>query len=598
MRDQIPTDIGPYRLSRPLGGGGHGLVFLAEQREPVRRPVAIRIMHAAASGRSQRRFQSEQRILARMNHHHIAQVYEVGTLADGRPYTVLEYVAGQPLDSYCDQRRLGLRRRLELFLDVCRGVQHAHERGIMHLDLKPSNILVAEEGGRAVPKIIDFCLAREGGQESLAETAPGRASSRLNSLAYLSPEQIAGSAGLDIRADVYALGVILYQLLSGRLPHGPDGHLYSFLERVANEDAAPMAAAFGKPEPVAETAWNPGPIAACRGLSSARLRRILRGELECLAARALVRHPEGRYQSAGALGDDVDRWLEGRPLRAHPASHAYLLRKWMGRHRLAAIAAPALLAILLLGLLGTGLGLVQANRSRAKAERAGQTARSDSRKAQAVASFIGEMLAAGPGEDAKLMDAMQRMSNEVEHRFAEFPELRADVHLTIGRTYNALGFYTDARTHVEKALAIRERMFGDEHELTLNTRSALVESMALWGNLDEAEALARKLLAVSQRSLPPGHSINLDTIFNLGILLEDLGRLDEAESQLLAAEADYRRYRGPDHPETAIVLMSRARIRRHKSDTDTAAALLRKAHAILETAPDEYAPITLESLYE
>jgi tetratricopeptide (TPR) repeat protein/predicted Ser/Thr protein kinase len=324
-----PERIGPYRIVEVLGEGGMGVVYLAEQTEPVSRRVALKILRPGVdSPEVLARFDGERQALAVMDHPYIAKVFDAGTTEDGRSYFVMEKVDGQPLTDFCDQRRYPIRRRVKLFAEVCRAVQHAHQKGVIHRDLKPSNLLVSEMEGRPIPHIIDFGIAKATGTGEFDGTHLTREDRVLGTPAYMSPEQIMGSADVDTRSDVYSLGVLLYELLIGVLPYDRDAYRgwAAVASHIAVEPLSP-AARLHDLEDTQET------IAAQRSTTPKLLRKELRGDLDWIVSRAMEKDRDRRYETANGLALDLERFLAFQPVRARGGSVAYSLGKFVRRHR-------------------------------------------------------------------------------------------------------------------------------------------------------------------------------------------------------------------------------------------------------------------------
>jgi len=335
--------IGSYRLVQKLGEGGMGQVWLAEQTAPLRRLVALKLIRAGISDKVLlERFESERQALARMNHPAIAKVFDAGSTPDGQPYFVMEYVPGVPITVYCDQKRLSIRERIELFAKVCEGVQHAHQKAVIHRDLKPANILVVEVDGKAVPRIIDFGIAKAiSDRDSLASMVT-RAGNFVGTPAYMSPEQAAPDvADVDTRSDVYSLAVILYELLTGALPFDPtqwrNEVVYETLRRLREQDPPLPSIQFRNR--VTTEREIAAVTARLRSTEPQELVSVLRGDLDWITMKALEKDRSRRYGTPTELAADLERYLQNQPVLARPASSAYRVRKYVRRNR-AAVTVP------------------------------------------------------------------------------------------------------------------------------------------------------------------------------------------------------------------------------------------------------------------
>jgi non-specific serine/threonine protein kinase/serine/threonine-protein kinase len=534
--------IGPYQLLEVIGEGGMGQVWLAEQKYPVRRRVAIKLIKVGMDTREVvARFESERQALALMDHPAIAKVFEAGSTPAGRPYFVMEYVAGMPITDYCDKHRLNLRQRMELFILVCEGVQHAHQKAIIHRDLKPSNILVSEIDGKPMPRIIDFGVAKATSQKLSGGTMHTQLGSVIGTLGYMSPEQ-ADSAGEDIdtRTDVYSLGAILYELLVSALPL--DLHQLAFdevLHRLRDQDAP-------RPSTRLRTLGESSAMAAKnRGADAPTLVRQLRGDPDAIALKALEKDRKRRYASASDLAVDIGRYLRNEPVTALPPSAAYRTRKYVRRHRLGVAMAGAGLLLLV------GFAVVQAvelrriSRERDRADR--------------ISQFMMKMFKVSNPSEARgnsvtAREILDKASQQIGGGLNDDPELRARLIGTMAQTYAGLGLYGRAQALSQEALAIEQPLLGANHRLTLSTESELAQDIRAQGHLVEAEQRLRTTLTAQQKALGPDDPDTIATMDRLGYALSNEAHHTEAEAlfrQTLPAE---RRVFGPDDAQTMNTL--------------------------------------------
>ncbi|MCB9888237.1 MAG: SUMF1/EgtB/PvdO family nonheme iron enzyme [Planctomycetes bacterium] len=455
-----PAKLGSYHLLGTLGEGGMGVVYLAEEREPVRRRVAIKVIKPGMDSESVlRRFSAERQALSLMEHGNIARIYHAGSSEDGRPYFVMEYVRGTPLTDYCEANRLDLERRLRLFLRVCSGVQHAHQKGIIHRDLKPSNILVASESEDPEPKIIDFGLARAVGRR-LTDASVTMHGHVVGTPAYMSPEQ-AGLDNLDVdtRTDVYSLGVILYELLVSELPFRPDdtraGGLAE-LQRQIREDEPP------RPSTRISTGGEvASECAKRRGITAGALREFLRRDLDWIVMTALHKDRTRRYQTVRELALDIERFLRGEPLQAGPPTVWYRVSKLVRRYRGRLAAAAVVLLALLVGLAGTALGFVRAARAEGTANLLTKMNRLFLEPGMVLGELRGEaakLVPAGPQNAEQLADWVRRAEAVV----ALIPEQRAELPRIVAARPQRVDL-TRFTAQVERLIG-EIRAFDDAHE--------------------------------------------------------------------------------------------------------------------------------------
>ena len=579
--------IGPYRLLQKLGEGGMGEVWLAEQSKPVRRLVALKLIKAGMDTREVvARFESERQALALMDHPAIAKVFDAGSTPDGRPYFVMEYVAGIPITAYCDKHRMTTRRRMELFIQVCEGVQHAHQKAIIHRDLKPSNILVLEVDGKSMPRIIDFGLAKATSQRLTDGSMYTRVGTLLGTLEYMSPEQ-ANSEGEDIdtRTDVYSLGVVLYQLLVGALPLDLKKLAYEeILHRLRDKEVP-------KPSSRIQTHGGDSAITAKnRGTDAPSLTRQLRGDPDAVVLKALEKDRKRRYGSPSELAADLSRYLRNEPVSAHTPSAAYRTRKYIRRHRLGVAIAAA--AVLLLVGFATAQG-IQLRRTRLERDRANR----ERDRATRITDFMTNMFTVSdPGEQrgnsVTAREILDKASNDIKTGMAKDPDAQAEMIKVMGEVYMSLGLYSRARDLEQQSLDIRRRILGPENpdtlasmddlagalkesgqyveaakmfreeiyierrvlgpenQQTLNAMNNLADDLRYDGHDEEGEKLGRETLDISRRVLGPKHPLTLDTMNNLALCLESEGHFPESETLFREVLDSHRRLLGPEHPAT------------------------------------------------
>jgi len=557
--------VGPYKLLKKLGVGGMGEVWMAEQHQPLRRTVALKLIKQNISGSHQivARFEAERRVLSLMNHPNIARILDSGMTDDGQPYFVMELVSGQPLNEYCDQQSLSIEERLKLFIDVCIGVQHAHQKGIIHRDLKPSNILITQMDGIAIPKIIDFGLAKvlQDDPPWLDPTLITAMGQILGTLKYMSPEQ-AGLNHLDIdtRSDIYALGVILYELLTGSTPLDNDSlHEKTFiqlLELVRNQEPPRPSSRIGKVKSTVLVA-----ISARRKIGTVRLERILLRDLDWVVMKALDKDRSRRYDSAAGMAADVNRYLLGEPVVARPSSLMYRLRKFSRKHRLVVTAASLIALSLLGGSIGTTLGLRQAR----QAERAAQEEkrRADEKadiafKANSIITKLFEGL--DPYSDFQtLPDLRDGLTRDLENVIAAVdnsvtggPLERATLLETLCRAILGLGKAKEYLHVFQEVKNLRETHLGPDHRETLASQCNLAFAYSQAGAPDKAAELYRQVL-VQMTSLfgekDPGTLTIMNNLAQTYTHLKKFNEAVELQSKVLNIQILAN---GPSAPESLM----------------------------------------------
>lgn len=560
----LPGDrVGPYTLIKMIGEGGFGTVWLAERREPMVQRVALKIIKAGMDSKAVvARFEQERQALAVMDHPNVAKVFDGGVTERGLPYFVMEYVAGKPLTAFCDEHRFTIRQRLELFISVCDAVQHAHMKGIIHRDLKPSNVLTEMVDGKPLVKVIDFGIAKAVAHdpEQTQFTSEGVA---IGTPEYMSPEQAGGQLDIDTRSDVYSLGVVLYELLVGRLPFDPTElrrRGFDEIRRIIREEEPP------KPSTRLSTIGPDGSTIAIsrHHHSPATLIRELRRELEWIPLKAMRKDRDRRYDSAAAFGDDVRRYLEGRALRAAPESRVYLAKKFVARNRVTVGAGAAVFVALVVGLGGTMWQKREAEKQRDLAQRRMQIA-------QGFGDFLSQdiLLAATP-EDQGIDVPMSVVLEEASHRSAkrhDLPEVEAEIRLAIGQALDRLGRLPEAQSHLEAAVHLqsdRVEFFGGER--IEDAQLSLANVLCRQDKGDEAVALTKLVYKTRLDRLGPDDDLTLRAQNDLGNTLKYVERFDDADAAYADCLSRRKKAFGADHAEALTTQFNLALLRILQSD--------------------------------
>jgi eukaryotic-like serine/threonine-protein kinase len=562
---RLPETIGPFRILSLLGEGGMGSVFLAEQTDPVRRKVALKLIRSAFLGREARiRFETERQAMARLQHPNVAQIYEAGTTAEGQPYFAMEHVAGDRITVYCDENRLPIDQRLKLFCDVCAAVQHAHQKGILHRDLKPGNILVTEIEGNPAPKIIDFGVAKAVDQP-LSGATMLTGTKLVGTPAYLAPEaaQLEGGSGdVDTRADVYSLGIILYELLVGRRPFDDrKENILQVLRRIAEEEAVGPSTLWGRMSIEDRTA-----CARPRHLDETALRRRLRGDLDWIVLKAIAREPQMRYGSAAELAADVRRHLLHEPVEAGPPSALYRLRKFVRRRLGPVLAGVLLLLVLAGGVVARTQEARRANReataaieARRQAEEALGAAEQAREETEEVSAFLSGLFQVSDPGDAMgnavtARELLDTGADRIRAGFADQPLARARFMQTIADVYRKLGLYDDAQELFEEALEIRRGALPPDHPDIAESLNGLAALFGQTGRLAEAEALFEEALAIREKAFEPNDLKIAMSLSNLANMYTDRGANEEAEKLYLRSVAIAREHADEATPDVLVAL--------------------------------------------
>jgi hypothetical protein len=607
---------GRYKLLEEIGEGGMGTVWVAEQTQPVRRKVALKLIKAGMDSKAVlARFEAERQALAVMDHPNIAKVLDGGVTETGRPFFVMEYVKGVPITEYCETTRLSVPERLQLFVQVCSAVQHAHQKGIIHRDLKPSNILVAPYDDRPVPKVIDFGLAKALHQPLTERTLHTAHEAVLGTPLYMSPEQAQlNNLDVDTRSDIYSLGVLLYELLTGTTPLEKKRFAdaaWEEIKRLIREEEPP------KPSTrLSSTATLPS-LAAGRQTEPARLTKMVRGELDWIVMKALEKDRGHRYETANGFARDIERYLAGEPVHAAPPSARYRLRKFAWKHRTALAVTAALMLAMLLGIAGTTLGLLQEEQRRAEAD----AARADEARERALAQEKEQeaqrekenALKAAQAEAAALEQTKRRLAqiekgvdllasllaginprSEQKGGRSLYEQLRerasqaadqldaesvgdakavARLQSILGNTLRELGDSARAIAVLEKACATRGRELGEDHPETLASCDSLATAYLAAGQLDRAIPLYERTLKAREAKLGEDHLDTLTSRNNLALAYRDAGKLERAllllERTLKAREAKL----GENHFDTLTARNNLALAYGHAGKLDLAIRL-------------------------
>jgi eukaryotic-like serine/threonine-protein kinase len=593
--------IGPYKLLQQIGEGGCGVVFMAEQEHPLRRRVALKVVKPGMDTKNViARFEAERQALTLMEHPNIARVYDAGATDSGRPYFVMELVRGPRITDYCDQHSLTTSERLELFVQVCHAIQHAHHKGIIHRDIKPSNVLVTTAGdGTPLPKVIDFGIAKATTSQQLTDKTYFTAFEMLiGTPAYMSPEQAAlTSVDVDTRTDIYSLGVLLYELLTGTPPFDVPELLKAGLDEmrrvILNKDPLRPSTRLKTmlEEDLTFTAQQ-------RRMEPIRLIRSIRGDLDWIVMKALEKDPARRYVTANALATDVQRYLAHEPVSARPPTGLYKLAKLIQRNRLFTGSLVALGILLVSSLAIVSVLLAREKKARLQTEIEKRTAQTESLKSKQVTKFLSDTIAGvtpslALGRDTTLLRAiLNRAGQRISSELADQPEVEAELRLTFGVVYEKLGDYETAEGMIRRALELSRKSSQDTpqiatalHRLGLvlvyqnrpgDAAPMLESSLNLWKKLgleegqeamltleafamlrwkqerlDEAESLMRRIYSLRQKLLPPDDFNTLSALNNLGSVLYSANRFPEAEQVFRQViEADLRKS-GTELPITA-----------------------------------------------
>ena len=590
------TMIGHYKLQHPLGEGGFGTVYLAEQLEPVKRQVALKIIKLGMDTREViARFAAEKQALALMDHPGIAKVFDAGSTSSGRPYFVMELVDGVPVTEYCDRNRLRTRQRLELFGEICAAVQHAHQKGVIHRDIKPSNVLVSDVDGQPTPKVIDFGIAKATSARLTEKTYFTHEAEFIGTPAYMSPEQ-AGAADLDVdtRSDIYSLGVLLYEMLSGGTPFDSTelrSAGYAEIQRIIREEEPPWpsskASLLG--EKLTETAEH-------RQLRGPQLVKRLKGELDWIVMKCLEKDRARRYETANGLARDVGRYLSNEPVVASPPSRTYRLKKLMVRNRAVFAASAVMVLLLSAGVVGTSIGLVRAMQAEREAV-------SEATKSDQVAQFLTNMLAGvGPsaarGRDTEMLEEiLQETHDTIGEELADQPAVEGEIRSHLGQTYYDLGRLEKAKEQYEMARELLIAAYGEKHGDVARQYSNLGLVHEQLQEFEASETNHLKALELRREVFEGDHEDLAMNLVNVANLYVNIERYEEAEPLLLEGLERMRRLHGDENENVAICLNSLGNLMQHLRRYPEAGPYYEEALRVHTTVLGEDHPYVITDMF-
>jgi serine/threonine-protein kinase len=544
LENGVPGEkIGAYRLISIIGRGGMGTVWLAERSDGrFERKSAVKFLNFALAGHGlEERFKREGAILGRLSHVNIAELLDAGVTSTGQPYLVIEHVEGEPIDSYCDEHRLGIDQRIKLFLEVLAAVAHAHANLVIHRDIKPPNVLVRKDGQ---VKLLDFGIAKllDGEDQAAAATMLTREGGAPLTPGFAAPEQITGGP-ITTATDVYALGVLFYLLLTGLHPAGQGSHsAANLLKAVLELEPKPPS------EVVSPYMEHTFTSASNRGTTPDRLGRRLRGELDTIVTKALKKEPRERYASVSAFAEDLQRYMRDEPIHARPDTFVYRAAKFVRRHRMAVSLATAVVLAVVAGLIGT---LLQARTARLQRDAA---IRERDRANRVTDFMISTFKVPDPAQsnanNLTAREILDNASKQIDVEMAKDPEEQARMMSVMGEVYDSLGLFSQAQTLFARALDLQRRVLGPNDPQTLTSLSRLAVVLTEEGNYPEGEKLQREAFVARTRVLGPEHPDTINSMARLATILNLIGQNAEAVKMKREAFALSRRVSGVENPET------------------------------------------------
>ena len=585
-QELVGNQIGPYKLLSILSEGGMGIVYLAEQKHPIKRRVALKVIKPGMdSKRVIARFEAERQALALMDHPNIAQVHEAGTTEVGRPYFAMEHVKGLPITEHCDRHTLTIEERLKLFLQVCEAVQHAHQKGIIHRDIKPTNIMVSLEANKSAPKIIDFGVAKALSQPLTERTLVTEQGQMLGTPEYMSPEQAEMTGeDIDTRSDIYSLGVLLYELLTGVLPFESEtlrkGGISQVRKMICEEEPKTPSTRLNRLSREKTTE-----LAKSRHAEPGALQRRLRGDLDWITLRAMEKDRTRRYASVGEFAADIIRHLNHELVFAGPPSTLYRVKKFVRRHKAFVTGIAAVMAVLFGGIIASVLFAVRAEHARAEAQ-----AVSDLLRNSVIESLN---LWTAKGREITIRSILDATSQSLVGEFADRPLVEASIRRSLGEAYTFLGVYGPAERHFKRAFEIRRVELGAAHQDTVTSMWHLAWVYWWQGRYNEAEPLLIEALPGLERLLPEEHIDRVYCLAVLAWLYNWRGRFSEAEQVFAKGRDTIHRVLGDEHEYLPTFLQGLAFSYRMQGRYDKAELLFKEA---LELSVRVRGPQDMETL--
>lgn len=581
-RSEVPKQIGPFHILEEIGEGGMSVVYAAAQFEPVNRRVALKVIRPGMDSRDViNRFESERQALAVMDHINIAKIFDGGTTEKGLPYFVMELVSGEPLTNYCDSHRLGINDRLNLFCNVCAAVQHAHQKGVVHRDLKPSNILVSEQDGEPLVKVIDFGIAKALDATLNEDPTETRVGQVMGTPTHMSPEQAAGAVDqIDTRTDVYSLGVVLFQLLTGVLPYSIEGKGTDAIRHAIEQGATT------RPSAKLRESEDKTQLAAERNDRFRPWLKKIEGDLDWITLRAMEVEPDRRYQTVNALAVDIQNFLHARPISARSPSAAYLVSRFVRRNRKTVFAASVAVLALVAGFAVATVGLVRATNAERVAVAKQRTA--EKAKEFLVGTFVASDPEAARGRQVSASDLLREGAERIDLELDDEPEIQSALLQTMGRAFENLALYDEAEPLLRRAVKLAVEAHGPGHLEVAAAQQELGEVLWRTGQYDEAKEMHLGALTIIEAELTREHPDYAVNTAKLGMAYFREGDYTEAESLFARSLDIYQRLELTGTSDYADVLSDLGGVKVRQNNLDEAA---RDFQSALEVWRENYGEV-------